>query len=61
MTRLGRLTSEAAEYLGLPVGLPVVTGGADVSVRGHRSGVYGRSILATLSSGAQVSLLPITR
>ena len=51
----GRLTSEAAEYLGLPVGLPVVTGGGDAPLAALASGVAdGRSLLATLSSGAQV-------
>src|SRR5688572_17834591 len=51
----GELTAEAAVELNLPAGIPVVCGGGDAPVAALACGVAdGRSLLATLSSGAQV-------
>jgi xylulokinase len=52
---VGRLTAEAAAELNLTFGTPVVCGGGDAPVAALACGVAdGRSLLATLSSGAQV-------
>jgi xylulokinase len=51
----GRLTDEAAAQLGVPHGTPVVAGGGDAPLAALAAGVSdNRSLLATLSSGAQV-------
>ena len=54
-TVAGHLTADAATALRLEPGLPVVCGGGDAPIAALASGVGdGRSLLATLSSGAQV-------
>jgi xylulokinase len=54
-TVAGHLTAGAATALTLRTGVPVVCGGGDAPVAALASGVGdGRSLLATLSSGAQV-------
>ncbi len=51
----GRLTSEAGAHLGVAKGTPVVAGGGDAPLAALAAGVSDdRSLLATLSSGAQV-------
>jgi len=51
----GRLTAEAAAELNLAAGIPIICGGGDAPVAALACGVAdGRSLLATLSSGAQV-------
>ena len=51
----GRMTAEAAAHLGLPQGLPVIAGGGDAPLAALAAGVSDdRSLLATLSSGAQI-------
>lgn len=52
---VGELTPEAAEILGLPAGVPVIAGAADLSAQGIGHGVYapGRT-LTIFGSGGQV-------
>jgi xylulokinase len=51
----GRLTTAAAAHLGLSMGTPVVAGGGDAPLAALAAGVSDdRSLLAMLSSGAQV-------
>ena len=52
---VGALTPAAATHLGLTAGIPVVAGGGDAPLAAVAAGAAsGHSILATLSSGAQV-------
>ena len=56
----GTLTAEAAAELGLPAGLPVVTGAADTACSALGAGVVEPGeMLLTLSSGGQL-LQPLT-
>ncbi|MBE9180282.1 xylulokinase [Oculatella sp. LEGE 06141] len=51
----GQLTAEAAEQLGLPAGLPVVTGAADTAAALLGSGLVAPGVVQlTVGSGAQI-------
>jgi len=53
----GELTEAAAEKLGLPAGIPVVTGGADTACSALGAGIVdNQSLLLTVSTGGQVVL-----
>lgn len=57
----GELTSEAAAALGLPVGVPVVAGGADQATGALGSGVVEPdTMLMSLGTGGQL-VLPLTK
>ena len=53
----GHLSRQAAEALGLPAGVPVVTGAADTACGALGAGtVDGRTLLLTISTGGQIVL-----
>jgi xylulokinase len=53
----GELTRQAAEKLGLPAGIPVVTGAADTACGALGAGIVdNQSLLLTISTGGQVVL-----
>jgi xylulokinase len=56
-TIAGQLTEAAANKLGLPAGIPVVTGGADTACSALGAGIVdNQSLLLTISTGGQVVL-----
>jgi len=53
----GRLSREAAEALGLPAGIPVVTGAADTACGALGAGIVNaQTLLLTISTGGQIVL-----
>jgi xylulokinase len=53
----GELTEAAADKLGIPAGIPVVTGGADTACSALGAGIVdNQSLLLTISTGGQVVL-----
>ena len=53
----GQLSRQAAEALGLPVGIPVVTGAADTASSALGAGVVdAQTLLLTISTGGQIVL-----
>ncbi len=53
---IGELTSEAAEHLGLPVGIPVVQGGADAQIGMIGLGVVKPGSLALITGSSHLQL-----
>ena len=53
----GPLSRQAAEALGLPAGVPVVTGAADTACGALGAGIVdGQTLLLTISTGGQIGL-----
>jgi xylulokinase len=54
---VGQLSRQAAEALGLPAGIPVVTGAADTACGALGAGIVGpQTLLLTISTGGQIVL-----